>query len=276
MARHYKALTVAGSDSSGGAGMQADIKTFQESGVYGMTALTCIVTMDPYHHWAHHVTPLNVDLLKRQLDTIVAGIGVDAMKTGMLGSPEIIELTADMIEKNHLNRVVIDPVMVCKGSDEELQPENTVSLRESLVPKATVVTPNLFEAAKLTGMPPITTVERMKEAAARLTDIGADYALVKGGSKLESETKAIDVLYDGKTFELIEAEKIDTPYIHGAGCTYSAAVTAGLAKGLEVKEAVKAAKAFITEAIRHSFKLNEFVGPTDHSAYKKTLEASTL
>ncbi|RYL95043.1 bifunctional hydroxymethylpyrimidine kinase/phosphomethylpyrimidine kinase [Sporolactobacillus sp. THM7-4] len=269
MTEHYKAMTVAGSDTSGGAGMQADLKTFQELGVYGMTALTCIVTMDPHNHWSHSVAPLDARLLKKQLETIVAGIGVDAMKTGMLGSPEIIETTSEMIEKNHLKTVVIDPVMVCKGSDQELQPENTVSLREELVPKALVVTPNLFEAAKLAKMPPITTVDQMKEAAARLVDLGAKYALVKGGSKLSNKDEAIDVLYDGKTFDIISAELVHTPYIHGAGCTYAAAVTAELAKGKPVREAVKTAKSFVTAAIRHSFKLNEYIGPTDHGAYKR-------
>ncbi|RYM02888.1 bifunctional hydroxymethylpyrimidine kinase/phosphomethylpyrimidine kinase [Sporolactobacillus sp. THM7-7] len=268
MAVHYKAMTVAGSDTSGGAGMQADLKTFQELGVYGMTALTCVVTMDP-DRWSHTVTPLDADLLKKQLDTIVIGIGIDAMKTGMLGSPEIIELTSDMIEKNQLTRVLIDPVMVCKGSDQELQPENTVSLREALIPKALITTPNLFEAAKLAKMPPITTVDQMKEAAAKIVALGAKNALVKGGSRLANTDKAIDILYDGKTFEVISADKVDTPNIHGAGCTYAAAITAELAKGKSVKESVQVAKEFVTAAIRQSFRLNKYTGPTDHSAYKR-------
>ncbi|WP_141603710.1 pyridoxine/pyridoxal/pyridoxamine kinase [Terrilactibacillus laevilacticus] len=267
---HYKALTVAGSDSSGGAGLQADLKTFQELGVYGMSAITTIVAMDPYNSWAHQVFPISVDILKPQLDTIVVGAGIHAMKTGMLGSPEIIELTAKTIKENDIKNVVIDPVMVCKGADEELQPENTTSLRELLVPLATVTTPNLFEAAKLAKLPPITTVDQMKQAAAIIHDLGSRYVIVKGGSKLNTD-KAVDVLYDGQDFELIESEKIDTPYIHGAGCTYSAAITAELAKGRSVKEAIQTAKDFITEAIRHSFKLNQYVGPTDHSAYKKSL-----
>ncbi|MTT30872.1 pyridoxine/pyridoxal/pyridoxamine kinase [Terrilactibacillus sp. BCM23-1] len=273
MTTHYKALTVAGSDSSGGAGLQADLKTFQELGVYGMSAITTIVAMDPYNSWAHQVFPISVDILKPQLDTIVVGAGVDAMKTGMLGSPEIIELTAKTIKEQGIKNVVIDPVMVCKGADEELQPENTTSLRELLVPLATVTTPNLFEAAKLAQLPPITTVDQMKQAAAIIHDLGSNYVIVKGGSKLNTE-KATDVLYDGQDFELIESEKIDTPYIHGAGCSYSAAITAELAKGRSVKEAIQTAKDFITEAIRHSFKLNQYVGPTDHSAYKKSLTAT--
>lgn len=263
----YKALTIAGSDSSGGAGIQADLETFQERGVYGMTALTSIVAMDPYNQWFHNVFPIDVDTVKKQLDTSVVGIGIDAVKTGMLGSPAIIELAANTIEQHQLKNVVIDPVMVCKGADEteELQPENTKSLREVLVPKATVVTPNLFEAAKLSQMAPITTLEQMKEAAEKIHALGARYVLVKGGSKLN----AIDILYDGQNFEMLETQKIDTTYTHGAGCTYSAAITAELATGHTVLEAVKTAKAYITAAIRHGFRLNEYVGAVNRSAYRE-------
>ncbi|WP_332238198.1 pyridoxine/pyridoxal/pyridoxamine kinase [Sporolactobacillus sp. KGMB 08714] len=275
MTEHYKAMTVAGSDSSGGAGMQADLKTFQELGVYGMTALTSIVTMDPYHNWAHSITTLGADLLQKQLDTIVAGIGIDAMKTGMLGSPAIIRTTAAVIEKHHLKNVVIDPVMVCKGAEEELQPElqpeNTEAIRELLIPKALITTPNLYEAAKLAATPRITNVDQMKEAAAKLVALGAAYALVKGGSRLPDTDQAIDVLYDGKNFEIVASEKINTPNIHGAGCTYAAAITAELAKGKPVAQAVKTAKAFVTAGIRESFSLNQYTGPTDHSAYKRQL-----
>ncbi|MFX3617713.1 MAG: pyridoxine/pyridoxal/pyridoxamine kinase [Sporolactobacillus sp.] len=271
---HPKALTIAGSDSSGGAGMQADLKTFQELGVYGMTALTCIVTMEP-KTWAHSVNMLDTDLLRRQLDTIVSGIGVDAMKTGMLGSPEVIEIASNVIERHHLEKVVIDPVMVCKGAEEELQPElqpeNTEAMQKWLIPKALVTTPNLYEAAKLAGTGWISSVDEMKEAAARIVDLGAKYALVKGGSRLLNSDQAIDVLYDGKTFEILAEEKVDTPNIHGAGCTYSAAITAGLAKGLTVSEAVRTAKSFVTAGIRESFSLNAYTGPTDHSAYKRQL-----
>ncbi len=262
----YKALTIAGSDSSGGAGIQADLETFQERGVYGMSALTTIVAMDPYNNWFHNVFPIDVETVKKQVDTIVVGVGVDAVKTGMLGSPAIIELAAQVIEEHQLKNVVIDPVMVCKGTDEteELQPENTKSLREVLVPKAKVVTPNLFEAARLSQMAPIQSMEEMKEAAAKIHDLGAQYVLVKGGSRLN----AVDILYDGKTYEVLETEKFETTYTHGAGCTYAAAITAELAKGHSVIEAVKTAKAFITSAIKHGFKLNQYVGAVNRTAYR--------
>jgi len=264
-----KALTIAGSDSSGGAGLQADLKTFQERDVYGMTAITTIVAMDPHNEWFHQVFPVALDTLKAQLETILVGIGVDAMKTGMLGSVEIIELVAETIDRHGLKNIVIDPVMVCKGADEVLHPETAVSLREVLVPRADIVTPNLFEAAQLAQQKPITTVEEMKTAAQKIHSLGAKYVLIKGGAKLPHE-KAIDLLYDGENFEILESERIATTYTHGAGCTYSAAITAELAKGSSIREAVHTAKAFITEAIRHSFPLNSYVGPTRHSAYRNS------
>jgi len=269
-----KALTIAGSDTSGGAGIQADLKTFQELGVYGMTSLTTIVTMDPHNSWAHNVFPIPASTLKPQLETTIDGVGVDALKTGMLGSVEIIEMVAETIEKHNFKNVVVDPVMVCKGADEALHPETNDCLRDVLVPKALVVTPNLFEAYQLSGVK-INSLEDMKEAAKKIHALGAKYVLIKGGSKLGTET-AIDVLYDGETFDLLESEKIDTTNTHGAGCTYSAAITAELAKGKTVKEAVKTAKEFITAAIRYSFKINEYVGPTHHGAYRKFVASKEL
>ncbi|SFC20359.1 pyridoxine kinase [Bacillus sp. OV322] len=261
-----KALSIAGSDASGGAGIQADLKTFQELGVYGMTALTVIATMDPKDNWNHKVFTQDIDALKAQLDTILS-TGIDSMKTGMLGTVEIIELAARTIDENQLKNVVIDPVMVCKGTDEVLNPETAVALREVLVPRATVVTPNLFEAWQLSQTGPIKTVDDMKKAAEKIHELGAQYVLIKGGSKLEHE-KAIDLLYDGKEFEILESEKVETAYTHGAGCTYSAAITAELAKGKSVKEAIYTAKEFVSEAIRHSWKLNQYVGPVMHGAYR--------
>ncbi|WP_141430920.1 pyridoxine/pyridoxal/pyridoxamine kinase [Bacillus sp. 03113] len=261
-----KVLTIAGSDTSGGAGIQADLKTFQELGVYGMTALTTIVTMDPKEHWHHNVFPIELNTLKAQLETILS-VGVDAMKTGMLGSVEIIELAVKTIVDNHIDTVVIDPVMVCKGEDEVLHPETADALRELLVPHATVVTPNLFEAGQLAKTGAITTVDEMKQAAVNIHKLGAKFVMIKGGSKLQHE-KAVDLLYDGEEFTLFESELIDTTYTHGAGCTFSAAITAELAKGKSVIEAVEIAKEFITGAIKHGFKLNEHVGPTMHGAYR--------
>lgn len=262
-----KALTIAGSDSSGGAGIQADLKTFQELDVYGMTALTTVVAMDPKNNWYHQVFPQNIETVKAQLETILS-IGVDALKTGMLGSVEIIELAAEKIKEHQLKNVVVDPVMVCKGEDEVLFPEHTLAYREALLPLATVTTPNLFEASQLAGMQTIITVDQMKKAAEKIHSLGVKYVVIKGGSKLQGTEKAIDLVYDGQEHIIIENDLIETSYTHGAGCTFAAAITAELALGKEVPEAIRIAKDFITEAIRHSWKLNEYVGPTMHSAYK--------
>ncbi|RAL23426.1 pyridoxine/pyridoxal/pyridoxamine kinase [Thermoflavimicrobium daqui] len=262
----YKALTIAGSDSSGGAGLQADLKTFQERGVYGMTAITTIVAMSP-ENWDHQVFPVDLDTVRAQLKTIFEAVGVDALKTGMLGTPELIELVGEALEKYQADRIVIDPVLVCKGTEEVLSPETLISLREVLIPKATIAVPNLYEAGHLSQFGAIKTVDDMKEAAARIYDLGAKYVLIKGGGRLEHE-KAVDLLYDGESFELLESDRIETTYTHGAGCTYAAAITAELAKGKSVKEAVYTAKAFITAAIRHSFPLNQHCGPTLHAAYR--------
>ena len=266
-----KALSIAGSDTSGGAGIQADLKTFQELGVYGMTALTVIVAMDPHNSWAHQVFPVDIDILKAQIETAIVGIGVDAMKTGMLPTTDIIELAAYTVKKHAITNVVVDPVMVCKGAGEAIHPENAVCYAKTLVPLATVVTPNLFEAAQLTGMGAIETVDAMKDAAERIFRLGAKCVVIKGGKGLDIDEYAIDVVYDGTGFELLESNKTKTTNTHGAGCTFSAAIAAELAKGKTVAEALKVAKAFITAAISRSFKLNEYVGPTCHGAYRAGL-----
>ncbi|MCL9659825.1 pyridoxine/pyridoxal/pyridoxamine kinase [Paenibacillus hunanensis] len=264
-----KTLTIAGSDTSGGAGIQADLKTFQELGVYGMTVLTTIVAMDP-KTWNHQVFPVDLGVVEAQLRTVMEGIGFDAVKTGMLGSVEIIELAANYLKRFPLNRIVIDPVMVCKGTDEVLQPENTEAMLELLIPGADLVTPNLFEASQLAKTAPIRTEEQMKEAAVRIYERGAKHVLIKTRGKVK-EGKALDLLYDGKNFDWFEVDAIATEFTHGAGCTTSAAVTAGLAKGLTVKEAYGEAKNFITQAIANGFRLNEFVGPTLHAAHRLQL-----
>ncbi|MGN7470107.1 pyridoxine/pyridoxal/pyridoxamine kinase [Brevibacillus sp. SAFN-007a] len=262
-----KALTIAGSDTSGGAGQQADLKTFQELGVFGMTALTVIVAQDPHNDWFHEVFPIDVAVLEKQIETVLAGIGVDAVKTGMLGTTELVDLAARKIEQYQLKNVVVDPVMICKGA-EALHPEIAISLREVLLPRATVATPNLFEAGILSEMGALTSVEDMKEAAKRIHDFGTSYVVVKGGTKLQSGN-AVDVFYDGHAIEVLESERFDTTFTHGAGCTFSAAICAELAKGNSVRGAVEVAKEFITEAIRHSFALNQYVGPTNHGAYRR-------
>lgn len=258
-----KTLTIAGSDTSAGAGMQADLKTFQEHGTYGMVALTVVVTMDP-ENWSHAVTPLPTDLLQKQLDTALS-TGVDAIKTGMLSTEEIIQMASQAIQKSGTDKVVIDPVMICKGDDEVLNPGNTTAMIHYLLPYATVVTPNLFEAGQLAGMPTPKTIEDMQLAAQKIHSLGAKNVVIKGGKALAHD-KAVDLFFDGTTFKLLETEKVSSTYNHGAGCTFAASVCANLANGLSVEESVIEAKQFVSAAIKHGWALNEHVGPVMHGA----------
>lgn len=261
-----KTLTIAGSDTSGGAGIQADLKTFQEHGTYGMTALTVVVTMDP-ENWTHSVYSLPIDILKAQIETALS-TGVDAIKTGMLSTEEVIETAGQAIQRSKLEKVVIDPVMVCKGDDEVLNPGTVDAMIEHLLPYALVVTPNLFEAGQLAGTGTPKNLDDMKIAAKKIHEHGAKNVFIKGGKGLSGQTAA-DLLYDGNTFTLYEAQKSDNHFNHGAGCTVAAAITANLANGLEVNTAVKEAKQFVTAAIANGWQLNQFVGPVYHGARNK-------
>ncbi|MDQ0428257.1 pyridoxine kinase [Planomicrobium stackebrandtii] len=262
-----KTLTIAGSDTSGGAGIQADLKTFQEHGTYGMNALTVIVTMDPENGWSHGIHPIALDTLDAQLKTAFS-TGVDALKTGMLPTVDIIEMAGKAIAESGIKNVVIDPVMACKGEDEVLFPENVDAMIKYLLPNAKVVTPNLVEAGQLSGQGTLQTVEDMQAAAEKIHAHGAEFVVIKGGKQLKHE-KAADLLFDGKTHYLLTSEKTDTTYNHGAGCTFAAAITANLANGQSVKDAVLNAKVFVATAIQHGWKLNEYVGPVMHGAASK-------
>ncbi|MGM9945072.1 MAG: bifunctional hydroxymethylpyrimidine kinase/phosphomethylpyrimidine kinase [Lysinibacillus sp.] len=259
-----KTLTIAGSDTSGGAGIQADLKTFQEHGTYGMTALTVVVTMDPDNGWSHGVYALPTDVLQAQIKTALS-TGVDAIKTGMLASEEIIKIASEAIQTSGTDKVVIDPVMVCKGEDEVLNPGNTTAMIEYLLPYATVVTPNLFEAGQLAGTGTPKTIEEMKVAAAKIHELGAKNVVIKGGKALATEN-AVDLFYNGTEFKLLETEKVASTYNHGAGCTFAASICANLANGLSVEEAVIEAKQFVAAGIKHGWALNEYVGPVMHGA----------
>lgn len=261
-----KILTIAGSDTSGGAGIQADLKTFQEHGTYGMTALTVVVTMDP-ENWSHSVYSLPINVLQSQIDTAIS-TGIDAIKTGMLSTEEVIETAGKAIQTSGLSSVVVDPVMVCKGDDEVLNPGTVDAMIEHLLPYAQVVTPNLFEAGQLARTKTPTNLEELKDAAKKIHAHGAKNVFIKGGKGLKTDT-ATDLFYDGETFTLLEAVKSENHYNHGAGCTVAAAITANLANGLDVKSAVCEAKKFVTAAIANGWKLNEFVGPVLHGAKNK-------
>jgi pyridoxine kinase len=265
-----KIATIAGSDASGGAGLEADLKTFAEYGLYGMAAVTVIATMDSGNNWAHRVFPLEEDALRAQLDTIFKGVGAAAAKSGMLGTFYAVELTREYIETYGIKNYVLDPVMVCKGAGEALNPELNQALEKKLLPLAAVVTPNLFEAAQLSGLKEeITTVEQMREAARIIADKGARTVFIKGGAKLPGAATALDVFFDGKDFKVLEDTLIKTTWNHGAGCTTAAAITAGLARGLSVYDSLTLAKRFITGSLKAGFALNQWVGPGNPSAWRE-------
>lgn len=261
-----KVLTIAGSDTSAGAGMQADLKTFQELDVYGMVALTSIVTMDK-ETWSHDVTPIDTNVFEKQLETAIS-IGPDAIKTGMLGTQDIIKRAGDVFVESGADYFVVDPVMVCKGEDEVLNPGNTEAMIQYLLPKATVVTPNLFEAGQLSGLGKLTSIEDMKKAAQVIYDKGTPHVIIKGGKALDQD-KSYDLYYDGQQFYQLTTDMFQQSYNHGAGCTFAAATTAYLANGKSPKEAIIAAKAFVASAIKNGWKMNDFVGPVDHGAYNR-------
>ena len=258
-----KTLTIAGSDTSGGAGIAADLKTFQEHETYGMTALTTIVTMDP-ETWSHGVNPIPLDVVDAQLETALS-ISPDVIKTGMLPSEEVIERSKDAFLNSDAEHFVIDPVMVCKGDDEVLNPGLVDAMVEHLLPHATVITPNLFEAGQLAGYKTPKTLDAAKKCAEVIHEKGAKHVIIKGGSDIEGE-KAVDVYYDGETLQMLTSDQIDATYNHGARCTVAAAITANLANGQAPLEAIRNAKAFVTSAIKNGWKMNEHVGVVRHGA----------
>ncbi len=260
----HRALSIAGSAARGGAGIQADLKTFQELDVFGMSAITAIVATHP--RMEQGIFPQSLEAIEAQVYTALRDIGVDALKTGMLFTEEIISQTAHWIEQSDVTQVVVDPVMIGKMGSALLKDDAIETLKTKLLPLATIITPNMPEAARLLKRESLTTVADLKQAAKELHLLGPKYVLVKGG---RLDGPAVDVLYDGKELRILEAPRIDTKHTNGAGCTYSAAITAQLAKGEPVQAAVETAKKFITAAIRHSFGFKRGVGPTYHAAYKK-------
>lgn len=259
-----RALTIAGSDSGGGAGIQADIKTFQELGVFGMSAITVLTAQNTLG--VQGVYPQSVECIAEQLDSVLSDIGADAVKTGMLYSADIIEIVAEKLSAHGRPTLVVDPVMFAKGGTPLLKQEAMDALRTKLLPLATLITPNIPEACELVGAKEITCVEQMERAAKQLHELGSKYVLVKGGH-LEGPS-SVDVLYDGQSFLHLESRRIPTNHTHGTGCTLSAAIAAQLAKGDSIQSAVQTAKAFITAAIDHALPIGGGIGPTNHAAYR--------
>ena len=254
----YKALTIAGSDSGAGAGIQADLKTFAAFGVYGTSVITAITAQNTVG--VTKILELPADLVAAQLDAVVEDIGAQALKTGMLANSAIIEIVAEKIREHRLHNLVVDPVMVAKGGDLLLRPEAIEALRSRLIPLAVIVTPNLPEAEQLTGIPG-SRLQDIKESARRIIAMGARSVVIKGGHR---KGPATDIFYDGKKFRELSAPRVRTPNTHGTGCTFSAAIAAGLAKGEKLENAVVQAKRYITQAIRKGFPIGSGHSPVHH------------
>ena len=253
-----RAMTVAGSDSGGGAGIQADLKTFAALGVYGTSALTAITAQNTVGVTAVHEIP--TDIIAAQIEAVLSDIGADAVKTGMLASSDIVATVAAELRRHGVQRLVVDPVMVAKSGDTLLREDAVEALRTQLIPMALVVTPNIPEAETLTGLS-INSDGDVREAARRIIDMGARGVVVKGGHR---EGPATDLYYDGRDFQEFTAPRINTQNTHGTGCTFASAVAAGLAKGNNPVAAVAQAKAYVTEAIRASFPIGQGHGPLNH------------
>jgi hydroxymethylpyrimidine/phosphomethylpyrimidine kinase len=256
-----RVLTIAGSDSGGGAGIQADLKAITLLGGYGMSALTALTAQNTVGVQAIHEVPSG--FVEAQIDSVLSDIGADAIKTGMLANAQIIEAVARKIRQYGVKKVVVDPVMVAKSGDALLRKDAREVLIKKLIPLSLVVTPNLPEASVLAGFK-VATIEEMKKAARRIFELGAKHVVVKGGHLKGS---AIDLLYDGKRYVEIEGKRVVTQNTHGTGCTFSSAIATLLARGESVQSAVRKAKTFITMAIQSGLSMGKGVGPTNPFAY---------
>lgn len=254
-------LTIASSDSGGGAGIQADLKAMQANGIFATSVLVASTAQNTHTVSDVHAFPL--PHITAQLDAIAEDLFPDAVKTGMLFSREIVELVAAKVEEHGFHPLVVDPVMISKSGHTLLQDDAIAAMKERLLPLATVVTPNAQEAARLADMPQVTTLPEAKEAARRIFALGPAAVLVKGGHLTDGD-EAVDVLFDGATVQIFSAERIDTPHTHGTGCTYASAIAAHLAQNAALPAAVEAAKAYVTDAIRDGLDLGKGHGPTDH------------
>lgn len=254
------ALTIAGSDSGGGAGIQADIKAMQANGVFAASILTAVTAQNTVAVTRAFELPL--DVIEAQIDAVFDDIPVDATKTGMLATSAVIALVARKVKERGIRPLVVDPVMVSKSGFALLQSDAVATLKAELLPLATLVTPNIPEAELLADQE-IRSIEAAHDAARRIHALGAGAVLINGGH-LQDEKEATDILYDGRQFYTFNAPRIATPHTHGTGCTYASAITANLAKGHTLRGAIARAKRYVTDAIRHGFPLGSGHGPTDH------------
>ena len=252
-------LTIAGSDSGGGAGVQADLKAMSANGTYAMSVITSITAQNTTGVTAIHDLPESI--VEAQIDAIFADFDVAAVKTGMLSSASLASLVGRKLQQYHVPWIVVDPVMVSKSGHDLLQGDAVDAVKQALIPLASVITPNIHEAERLTGLT-IRSLADARQAAKALHQLGCQHVLIKGGHLLEHP--ATDLLYDGRFFRMYKGEWIDTPHTHGTGCTFASALTAHLAVGKPLTDAVDAAKQYVTEAIRYGLAIGQGRGPTNH------------
>lgn len=243
-----RAYVIAGSEATGGAGVQADLKAFQELGVYGMGTLTCIVSYDPKSDWNHRFVPIQPGVIADQIEAATTCHDLDVVKLGMLGTADTIDVVEEALKRQEWRHVVLDPVLICKGQEPGAALDTDKALTAQILPLATVITPNHFEARTLAGMESIDTVDDLIEAARRIHALGPQHVVVKGGTELPGPD-AVDVHFDGEDVTVLSAPKIGEERVSGAGCTFAAAITAELAKGTDVGAAVQVAKDMVREGI---------------------------
>jgi hydroxymethylpyrimidine/phosphomethylpyrimidine kinase len=254
-----KALTIAGSDSGGGAGIQADLKTFSAFRVFGMSVITAVTAQNSLG--VQGVENLPPAFVAQQLRSVLEDFGTDAAKCGMLSTAPIIDAVAATLAEHRVEKLVVDPVMVAKSGDPLLQADARKVLADRILPLALVVTPNLPEAEALAGIP-VKEPSDMEEAARRIHALGPRYVLVKGGHLKGAD--AVDLLWNGRAFTRFSTTRIDSANTHGTGCTLSAAIAAGLARGQAMGDSIRSAKAYVTRAIREGFKAGHGVGQLRH------------
>jgi hydroxymethylpyrimidine/phosphomethylpyrimidine kinase len=257
----HTALTIAGSDSSGGAGIQADLKTFAAFGLYGASAITAVTAQST--RGIEAIAPLEADLVTAQIEAVAGDLAIRATKVGMLATAAIVEAVAAAIEELELPLVILDPVLVSSTGARLLDDDGVQAMCAGLMPLARVVTPNIPEAEALSGKR-IASMDDAREAARRIHDMGAAAVVITGGHRSDSAGRVIDLIFDGEAFERSSVARVDSAHTHGTGCTYASAVAAGLALGRPLADAAAAAQQYVAGAIAHAPRLGHGRGPLDH------------
>jgi hydroxymethylpyrimidine/phosphomethylpyrimidine kinase len=257
----HTALTIAGSDSSGGAGIQADLKTFAAFGVYGASAITVVTAQST--NGVEQMAPLSADLVTAQIEAVAGDLAIDATKVGMLANAAIVEAVAAAIEELELPLVVVDPVLVSSSGQRLLDDDGVQALRTELIPLARTMTPNIPEAEALSGKR-IRSLDDAREAARRIHDMGCRAVIITGGHRAPGTGQIVDVLFDGHAFTELRVDRVESRHTHGTGCTYASAVAASLALGRELPDAATRAQRYVAGAIAHAPGIGHGRGPLDH------------